>query len=196
MKTNAKSGSGSDATSAGAFRPENINLKWPAQNDSLIAAMQLVIPSGVTVADIGAGAGNFVKRLRERGYRCWGFDGIAGVDKLTDGLVLQYDLTKPIQWLPPAAWAISIEVGEHIPRQHESQFLANLCGAATDGMIVTWATRSQEHMGRGHVNCLDPPEVAARLLRRGWAVHEQMTRAMHKRIRRPFRKKLLVFTRR
>ena len=195
MRTNAKSGSGSDATS-GIFSPRAINTKWPRQMDSLLKTILHTIPAGKRIVDVGAGAGNMVRRLREAGRECYGVDGIRGVEQLTDGLVRQADLTLPIQWMPPAEWAICIEVGEHIPAELEPAFLANLCSAATEGMVVTWATRAAANIGRGHCNCLDSHEVAARLWHYRWRVNRIWTREAVAMVRRPFRKKLLVLTRR
>lgn len=182
--------------STGAFLPEHVNTRWPRQMDSLVTAILFTIPEGRRIVDVGAGAGNVVRRLREAGRECYGVDGIEGIEQFTLGMVRQADLTKPIQWMPPADWAICIEVGEHIPPELEPAFLANLCAASTEGMVMSWATRAQANMGRGHVNCLDAPEVAQRLWRYGWWVNKRLTRAAAKRVRRPFRKKLLVLTRR
>lgn len=178
----------------GAFNARTMNRKWPAQMDSLVAAILLVIPEGKTIVDIGAGVGGVVKRLREAGRTAWGVDGIPDIAKLTDSMVIEADLTKPIQFLPPPEWAITIEVGEHIPPDLEQAFLRNLASAASEGLVVSWAVRAQADEGIGHVNCLDAPEVAERLWRHGWRINRVLTRRACKRVRRPFRKKLQVFT--
>ncbi len=178
-------------TGTGIFRHPS-NRRWPAQNDSLVQAILTIVPPSAGIVDIGAGAGRYVQKLRDAGRRCYGVDGIHGIAEITEGRVLQYDLSKPIQWSKPMQWAICIEVGEHIPPVFERVFLENLASAATDGIFLTWASRDQADMGWGHVNCLDAQEVADRMLAVGWRVSWFETRAMRRIARRPFRKKLLV----
>ena len=188
-------------TPTGAFTPKWITKRWPAQNNSLLAVVLQTIQKDKTIIDVGAGGGTMVAKLRESGRDCYGVDGIDGVYSLTGGLVCQQELTIPVAWdidldgySGPAEWAICFEVGEHIPPSHEQQFLTNLCSAATEGMMVTWATRAQSG-GVGHCNCLDSWEVAERLAGFGWLVDDVLTQAAVKRVRRPFRKKLMVLTR-
>jgi hypothetical protein len=60
------------------------------------------------------------------------------------------DLTIPHFGLKSYDWAISIEVGEHIPSKYESIFLDNIFRHAKEGIILSWAVPGQG--GLAHIN--------------------------------------------
>lgn len=118
-------------------------------------AMGLIRLFGASsVLDLGAGYGQYVSYLRNHGNvtRVIGYDGQPGISQLTDGLVHQVDLTKVLAG-PLVDWTLSIEVGEHIPNQHERVFAMNLVKHARHGVVVSWAHPGQP--GTMHVNCRD-----------------------------------------
>ena len=47
-------------------------------------------------------------------------------------------------------WILSLEVGEHIPKEFESAFIQNLTRNAKKGIIISWAIKGQG--GYGHFN--------------------------------------------
>jgi hypothetical protein len=51
----------------------------------------------------------------------------------------------------PAPWELSLEVGEHIPREFEATFLDNVCRHCLVGTVISWADPGP--LGIGHVNC-------------------------------------------
>ena len=73
-------------------------------------------------------------------------------------------MSAPMAWEPADA-AISIEVGEHIPREHEKTFFDNIVKSAKKMIVLTWAVPGQ--VGEGHVNNRTPEYVAHEIEKRG-----------------------------
>lgn len=161
----------------------------------LLQALRAVIPVGATVVDLGAGMGHYVAALRDLGYVATGFDGIEGIEKSSGGLVLRADLTlhQNLVLNYGFSWAISIEVGEHIPAEHSITFLDNLAAAATDGLIVSWAVPGQR--GHNHVNCQPVEWVCGQLGARGWIINYPQTLVARQLAGKGWRDKLTVFQR-
>ena len=102
------------------------------------------------VLDVGCGRGVYTKYLVDRNIRCWGYDGNKYTPQLTAGLCQVADFSQYVD-LGIYDWVFSIEVGEHIPKQFEDNFIFNLCNHAISGIILSWALPFQN--GDGHVNC-------------------------------------------
>jgi cyclopropane fatty-acyl-phospholipid synthase-like methyltransferase len=114
----------------------------------LAHALLKVFHKDHTVADIGCGRGDYVRFLRHHGIKCDGFDGnpltpqfepsckVVDFSNVVD--IGQYD------------WAMSLEVGEHIPPEFEKNFITNLHNANKIGVILSWAIPGQA--GKGHFN--------------------------------------------
>jgi len=161
-------------------------------DERLLAAFERIIPAESTVVDMGAGTGRYVRALRERGFLAVGIDGTPGVFDLSDGLVREVDLSVPVCFGDAADWAISIEVGEHIPPDGVRAYVGNLCNAARHGMIVSWAIPGQR--GRGHVSCRPPSWVIRAVTRRPeWYWDVDATTIAREIAGGGWRKKLLIF---
>ncbi len=96
-------------------------------------------------------------------------DGALNVERFTGGFVRWADLTLPLHTLRggPADWVLSLEVGEHLPVQYESQFFDTLDTHNRCGVVLSWAVLGQD--GKGHVNCRSNEYVIAAMERRGYA---------------------------
>ena len=101
-----------------------------------------------TVVDMGCGRGRYVKTFVDHGIQCRGYDGNPLTSELEFCEVL--DLSNPVE-LGQFDWVLSLEVGEHIPREYESVFIDNLHKHNTKGIILSWAKPGQP--GKGHFNC-------------------------------------------
>lgn len=102
--------------------------------------------------DFGAGVGQYKAAVqRERPRVNWrSFDGAGNIETYTNSFVSWADLTMPIS-IPTADWAISLEVGEHVPNKFEAMVVRNLHKHNCKGIILSWAILKQG--GHSHVNC-------------------------------------------
>jgi 2-polyprenyl-3-methyl-5-hydroxy-6-metoxy-1,4-benzoquinol methylase len=103
-----------------------------------------------SIIDFGCGMGTYIKHFRENGIDADGIDGNPETEKLTEGRGKVYDLSKPIELKKSYDWVMSLEVGEHLPKQFESQFIENIHKNNNNGVILSWAIKGQG--GYGHFN--------------------------------------------
>jgi hypothetical protein len=61
-----------------------------------------------------------------------------------------------------------LEVGEHIPVQYEQTFIDNVCRAAKNDIVLSWAIIGQG--GDGHVNCRNNDYVINQMAIRGFTI--------------------------
>jgi hypothetical protein len=95
-----------------------------------------------------------------------GYDGSPNVEQVTNGHVKHLDLSKPQDLGKTWDWVMSLEVGEHIPKEFEYTYLTNVLKPVSEGIVLSWARRGQG--GRSHVNELNNTEVVERLDRKGF----------------------------
>lgn len=104
-----------------------------------------------TVCDLGCGTGDYVREMRKAGIDADGYDGNPHTFSITNGQCNVLDLTSVHHLNKKYDWILSLEVGEHIPKEFESQFIENLMVNNTKGVVLSWAVKGQG--GHGHVNC-------------------------------------------
>lgn len=138
-----------------------------------------------SILDLGAGVGQYGHALRSRHARvAWrGYDGAGDVERFTDGYVHYADLTLPTLALPRADYVLSLEVGEHIPREHELTLVRNLHAHACRGVVLSWAC----YGGHQHVNRRSNEHVIGIFEALGYAYDRH---ASHEMRRPPLRAKL------
>jgi len=103
-----------------------------------------------TVVEFGAGQGCYSDALTIHGVASQPFEGAANVRQITHGFVRMADLTTHgLDTGVRADWVLCLEVAEHIPKQHEATFLANLDRHNSKGIVMSW---SSMRSGVGHVN--------------------------------------------
>jgi len=115
--------------------------------------VSLIDNNGITsFNDFGAGIGQYKAAIQNRrpSVNWTSYDGAGNIEEWTKGFVKWIDLTNPAS-IPVADWAISLEVGEHIPNKYEGMFLRNLHRHNCRGMILSWAILGQG--GNSHINC-------------------------------------------
>ena len=124
---------------------------------------------GQSIIDLGAGIGQLGVYLQniQSDIKWYGFDGGNNIESFVgrhvplitnkNNYIVPHmcfmDLSKKINFSKNDLvkdWAISVEVGEHIPKKYESIFFDNLSRASKKGVILTWALKGQG--GAGHVN--------------------------------------------
>jgi hypothetical protein len=122
--------------------------------------------------DFGCGMADYLKNLHINGFtNLYGFEG--EVRKESPNFVDSWDLSTPIsnyknyKSLKDNAYnTISLEVGEHIPKEYESIFLDNITSLTTNKIIMSWAIVGQG--GQGHVNCMNNDEVISKMSELGF----------------------------
>ena len=124
--------------------------------------------------ELGAGLGCYTSYLIDAGAQVVAsYEGAHNVESITHGLVHQADLSTNLTAVAArtsADWVLCLEVAEHIPRQLEPTFLANLAAFARSGIILSW---SESPFGNGHVNFRDPTYVERRLAGLGYVLQVQ-----------------------
>lgn len=107
---------------------------------------------GKTVGSFGDGPGAYKRELTGlheiKLYDA--YDGAPYCDETSNGLVQFLDLTVPQYGIPMYDWVISLEVAEHIPKEHEAVYIDNLVRHSREGIIMSWAVPGQG--GLAHIN--------------------------------------------
>lgn len=131
-----------------------------------------------TLYDFGCGHGLYTKTFNQSGIKCQGFDGNPNTKELTNSECEVLDLSQP-QQLPTHDWVMSLEVGEHIPKEFENNFINNLHIHNTKGIILSWAIPGQG--GHGHYNEQPNEYIKNKLISLGYtndmAAEETLRRA-------------------
>jgi len=128
-----------DVLPNGAF----CNKKYAGMDMGLAKAIVKIIPTGSTISDLGAGGGWYTDYFNTNGMVSTAYDA----SPVRPAHVQYIDLIKPVK-IPQRDWIVSLEVGEHLPKQFEKIFLNNLIHG--NNVILSWAIPGQG--GNNHVN--------------------------------------------
>jgi SAM-dependent methyltransferase len=121
------------------------------------------------IYDFGCGMGNYLNDLHKNG-----FTKLIGIEAEPpkndyDFQILSKNLAHPFQ-LEKKGIIISLEVGEHIPKEYQNDFLNNISFNCSEYLIMSWAVRNQG--GWGHYNELDNHEILPEIINRGFTFME------------------------
>ncbi len=167
---------------------------WKDDTPIIIECIIQCLPEKWSVIDIGASIGVYVRKLRERGFKAIGIDATPNIEKISNRLVQQVDITDKDQcklYYKIADFGIFIEVGEHIPEEYEQDMLDNICSMVRRRLVITWADHGQS--GFHHVNCKSQVYVACEFAKRGWYVNEELTQKSRlPRLKYSYRTRLMV----
>jgi hypothetical protein len=103
-----------------------------------------------SVADFGCGTGEYTRIILDHGIDCKGYDGNPDTPQITQGLCEVLDLSQETDLQQRFDWVMSLEVGEHLPKQYERIFIENLDRHSVKGIVLSWAIEGQG--GLGHYN--------------------------------------------
>lgn len=120
-----------------------------------------------TLIDFGCGMADYVKSIINEKIICEAYDGNPNTEILTNGIGKVLDLSKEFNLNKKVDCVLSLEVGEHIPKEYEQIFINNLCNHSNDLIILSWAIIGQS--GDGHVNCQNNDYVISELKKRGFS---------------------------
>ena len=119
-----------------------------------------------TIVDFGCGLGDYVKSFLCNQIDCEGYDGNPDTYKISQGVAHTLDLSEPFFLEKKFDWVVSLEVGEHLPKEFESVFLDNLDRHSTKGIVLSWAVKGQD--GYGHFNEQNNDYIKARMQEKGY----------------------------
>jgi len=118
-----------------------------------------------SVVDFGCGSGEYINLIRQNNIDGIGYDGNPNTKELyPDGEIL--DLTQLHDLEDKFTWAMSLEVGEHIPPEYEDTFIQNLHMNNLKGIILSWALIGQ--CGDGHINEQNNPYIKQKVCGLGY----------------------------
>lgn len=120
-----------------------------------------------TLIDFGCGMADYVKSIINEKIICEAYDGNPNTEILTNGIGKVLDLSKEFDLNKKVDCVLSLEVGEHIPKEYEQIFIDNLCKHSNNLIILSWAIIGQS--GDGHVNCQNNDYIISELKRRGFS---------------------------
>ena len=136
----------------------------------------LPVDEKITINDLGCGAGDYVAYFNLLGWCSHGYDGNSITDTLIPGFTHQRDFTQP--QVMGADVIMSLEVGEHIPKEFEQTFLDTVAFNAKSKVILSWAVPGQG--GPGHVNEQPVEYIVDQMRERGWIPEWQVTASIRK----------------
>jgi 2-polyprenyl-3-methyl-5-hydroxy-6-metoxy-1,4-benzoquinol methylase len=119
-----------------------------------------------TVVDFGCGLGDYAKAFKADGYKVDAYDGNPNTETLSGGIAKVLDLSKQFYLGKKFDVVLSLEVGEHIPKEFEEQFIDNITKHAKKHLVISWAIEGQG--GSGHVNCANNDYIIGQIVDRGF----------------------------
>lgn len=161
------------------------NTTWPgvySYADSGVARALQCVVGPQSLIDLGAGAGSYGAWLEgcDASVRPqWnGFEGNPEVESFTsrqnapEGAFTRHLnlCNATVDAAPPLHdWAMSLEVGEHLPSKCIPKYLALLNATARHGIVLSWGT---DRYGRGHINPRSIGNVTRMLAAVGFTLHK------------------------
>jgi cyclopropane fatty-acyl-phospholipid synthase-like methyltransferase len=122
--------------------------------------------SAETLVDFGCGDGDYVNYFIKNGICAVGYDGNPVTEDASGGTCFVLDLSSPVDLQKHYDWVMSLEVGEHLPKQYEAIFIENLVRHVKDGLILSWAVKGQG--GTGHFNEQNNDYIKQIFANMGW----------------------------
>lgn len=119
-----------------------------------------------TIVDFGCGPGTYVNFFKYAGFDIDGYDGNPNTVELSRGLCSVLDLTTNFELGKTFDCVLSLEVGEHVPKEYEQNYINNLVKYSKKYIIISWGVPGQG--GYGHVNCQTNEYVKNEFKKRGY----------------------------
>jgi SAM-dependent methyltransferase len=166
--------------------------KYHQSSPKLAAWLAGYLSKEKSVIDFGCGNAFYCAELAKLGFESVGVEGFPLNNFLHDQIAIM-DLTKPFN-MPIRGSVISLEVGEHLPKEFEQTFLDNITNHCSGDLVLSWALPKQP--GIGHVNCLPQEYVINEVVKRGFDYYPLVTVEAREHIDDNcdwFRRTLLVF---
>ena len=140
-------------------------------DEPLCQALILFLEDQTDIVDFGCGNADYAKRLTQGGKKVDAFDGNPNTVEMTGGFAKILDLSQNFDLKTKYECVISLEVGEHIPKEKEQTYLDNLDRHSTQCIILSWALPGQG--GDGHVNEQPNEYIVGEMEKRGYNHYEE-----------------------
>lgn len=164
-------------------------------SDNLAKALPALLDKSLPVLDFGCGRGDYLKFLAKKGFECIGIEGTPDASQFKNTHVA--DLSKPVTIDLPKGNVLSFEVGEHIEKEGESNFLDTLARFAEKRIVMSWAIPGQG--GIGHVNERSNVYIVRRMQERNFVYNRRLSNEIRQKMNGDalwwFQNTLLVFDR-
>lgn len=131
-----------------------------------------------SVVDFGCGMGDYANDITSNGIYCEAYDGNPNTENLTRGLGKVLDLSIDVKLKNKFDCVVSLEVGEHIPKEFENVFIENLCKNTNDYIVLSWAVENQG--GDGHVNCQNNDYIIDKIKNKGFLFDNENSEKLRK----------------
>jgi hypothetical protein len=128
--------------------------------------------------DFGCGMGIYAKTLNDNHIKCDCFDGNPETIQLTQGLCKTLDLSNEFNLGTKYDCVISLEVGEHIPKEYEEIFIQNITRHVGQLLILSWAIPGQ--VGNGHVNLRSNDYIISTINKYGLKYNQYLSQRLRK----------------
>jgi hypothetical protein len=126
--------------------------------------------------DFGCGMGLYAKFLNDNHIKCECFDGNPETIQLTQGLCKSLDLSNEFNLNTKYDCVISLEVGEHIPKEYENIFIQNITKHIGQLLILSWAIPGQ--VGNGHVNLRSNEHIISLIKEQGLLYDKDLSKRL------------------
>ena len=103
-----------------------------------------------TLLDLGCGPAYYVQNIIANGIECEAYDGNPHTPIITGGVGKVVDLSENMDLGKTFDFVLSLEVGEHIPKEFEDVYINNVLKHTHNYVLLSWAIPDQR--GDGHVN--------------------------------------------
>jgi len=140
-------------------------------DEPLCQALINFLQEQTEIVDFGCGNADYTKRLLAEGKNVDAFDGNPNTPEMTGGVAKILDLSQEFDLGKKYECVISLEVGEHIPKDKEQIYLDNLDRHSSQCIILSWALPGQG--GDGHVNELPNEYIISEMEKRGYSHFEE-----------------------
>lgn len=140
-------------------------------DEALCEAFISFLEEQTDIVDFGCGNADYAKQLYMEGKNVDAFDGNPNTPEMTKGFAKVLDLSVPFNLGKKYECVISLEVGEHIPKDREQIFLDNLDRHCLQCIILSWALPGQG--GDGHVNEQSNRYIIDQMRSRGYSFHKE-----------------------
>lgn len=103
-----------------------------------------------TLVDFGCGDASYVKYFINNGIECQAYDGNPNTEEITGNIGKVLDLSQSFKLDKKFDCVLSLEVGEHLPKEYEQIYIDNITKHTNNLLILSWAVPNQG--GDGHFN--------------------------------------------